>query len=628
MRSWLIKRKFVLLGLMACLGCVPITLFAAPGTITTIAGGGALAGSAGDNGPATSAFLFRIGGIAISNSGNLYISNPRVIREVNGATGIIRTVAGNFTLGTGFSGDGGPAINAQLWSPEAIDLDVAGNLYIADNRNLRIRKVTVGANGVFDATDIITTLYSQAFTGTVVGGPGQLIPFAPTGLDIRGCGRLFFSTGSPHEVFDDLGGGLTAPLRVTGTGGAGAFNGDSSDPGGPPASQARLNSPMGLACQSGFLYIADRNNRRVRRVQLNADWITTSAGNGTNSSTGDGGLGINATLKSPSDVAVDNAGNIYITDQNAYRVRKIDGTTALISTFAGTGIWGYSGDGGPALAAMIGPRVVAVDDVTGNVFISNFDGFNEVVRMIEGPDTTGPSGTVSINGGAAQVNSRNVTLSLTCSDTSGVPNTPKFKAGTGCSQMHFSNDGGATWGAWQPNFTSFPWTLTAGDGIKNVQVQFKDNAGLVSTGIITDTITLALVAPQISLSLNAGPFNSTTNNTLTLTATTVASIPATLADVYVALQLPDGTLLVMQPDGSFSTAMTPLVANIPIPDFTGPIFNFTFTGAEPPGNYKWFAALTTPGTLNVIGTLATVPFSFAPKSLLDIIPSVWLTSCI
>jgi len=121
-----------------------------------------------------------------------------------------------------------------------------------------------------------------------------------------------------------------------------------------------------------------------------------------------------------------------------------------------------------------------------------------------------------------------------------------------------------------------------------------------------------LFLPPISLSLNSAAFNSTTNKTMTLTATTVASVPPTNADIYVALQLPDGTLLVMQPDGSFSTTLTPLLSNVPVPDFTGPIFNFTFTGAEPVGNYTWFAALTTPGTLSIIGTLATAPFSFGP----------------
>jgi len=116
--------------------------------------------------------------------------------------------------------------------------------------------------------------------------------------------------------------------------------------------------------------------------------------------------------------------------------------------------------------------------------------------------------------------------------------------------------------------------------------------------------------PTIGLALNGTAYN--TSSTMTVTASTVQSAPVANADVYVALQLPDGTLLVMQPDGSFSTTLTPLVPNIPVPDFTGTIFNYTFSGAEPVGTYTWFAALTTPGTLNIIGTLAVQPFSFTP----------------
>jgi len=117
-------------------------------------------------------------------------------------------------------------------------------------------------------------------------------------------------------------------------------------------------------------------------------------------------------------------------------------------------------------------------------------------------------------------------------------------------------------------------------------------------------------APVIGLNTNGSSF--ATGNAMTLTASTTPGATPTNADVYVALQLPDGTLLVMQPDGSFNTTLTPLVANIPVPAFSGIIFSYRFTGAEPVGNYTWFAALTTPGTLNIIGTMAVQPFSFRP----------------
>jgi len=144
-------------------------------------------------------------------------------------------------------------------------------------------------------------------------------------------------------------------------------------------------------------------------------------------------------------------------------------------------------------------------------------------------------------------------------------------------------------------------------------IDFTAAANLAGTGV--DLTVTPPAIPGVALDLNgAAPFafNSTTNKTMTLTAGTAASTAPANADVYVALQLPNRTLLVVQPNGSFGTALTPLVSNISVPDFKGPVFTFTFTGAEPPGNYTWFAALTTPGSLNVIGTLVTASFSFAP----------------
>jgi len=151
------------------------------------------------------------------------------------------------------------------------------------------------------------------------------------------------------------------------------------------------------------------------------------------------------------------------------------------------------------------------------------------------------------------------------------------------------------------------------NGTDSFVVTVTDNCGMSGTVTINVTVN-AVVSPNpiIFLSINSSVFNSTTNKAMALTVTTIASIPPTIADIYIALQLPGGTLLVMQPGGSFSTAITPFVSNIQVPNFTGSIFNFTFTGTEPVGNYTWFAALTQPGTLNVIGTLAVAPFSFGP----------------
>jgi len=154
--------------------------------------------------------------------------------------------------------------------------------------------------------------------------------------------------------------------------------------------------------------------------------------------------------------------------------------------------------------------------------------------------------------------------------------------------------------------TNFSLDSSVGEGTASdvaTSTNFTLSSGFVPTLHVPPPL------PQISLSLNPGPFN--TGSAITVTASTVQSAPVANADVYVALQLPDGTLLVMQPTGGFSTTLTPLLSNIPVPDFTGTIFNYMFSGAEPVGNYTWFAALTTPGTLNVI-SLAVQPFTFTP----------------
>jgi len=144
---------------------------------------------------------------------------------------------------------------------------------------------------------------------------------------------------------------------------------------------------------------------------------------------------------------------------------------------------------------------------------------------------------------------------------------------------------------------------TAGDVVSSANFALK--SGFIPTLHVPPPL------PTVGLALNGAAF-SLANPVMTLTATTVQSAPVTNADVYVALQLPNGALLIMQPNGSFSPAITPLLANVPIPDFSGVIFNHTFTGLEPTGNYTWFAALMQPGTMTTIGTLALAPFSFTP----------------
>lgn len=295
------------------------------GTVSTFAGNGAIT-YAGDGGPAARASFFNPLGVAVDRAGNVYVadSTNNRIRKISGGT--VTTVAGNGSAG--FAGDGGPATSASLFTPTAVAVDAADNLYIADYLNSRVRKV--GTDG------IITT---------VAGG---------------------------------------APLPV--------YSGD-----GGRAVGAGVAFPGGVAVDAaGNLYIAEINSQRIRKVDT-AGIITTFAGNGSKGFTGDGGPATAASLNlfnSHAGLAVDGAGNVYIADVSNYRIRKVD-STGVITSIAGNGIAGFSGDGGPATSAGLNsPGDVAVD---GNGALYIADATNNRVRKVVTPQASAAP-SISTNG--------------------------------------------------------------------------------------------------------------------------------------------------------------------------------------------------------------------------------------
>lgn len=367
------------------------------GIITTVAGNGAY-GFSGDDGPATSAELAGPGGVAVDSSGNLFIadSGNNRIREVNLATGVITTVAGNGT--DAFSGDGGPATSAELYGPADVAIDSSGDLIIADGYNYRIREVD-------HATGVINTVAgngSRAFSGD--GEPATAGEVdSPQNVAVDSSGDLFIADGPNNRVREvNHATGIISTIAGNGTGGFGGFGGFGGD--GGPATAAYLSNPQGIAVDSsGDVFIADSTNFRVREVNHATGVITTVAGNGTSGFSGDGGTATAAELGYLEGIAIDSSGDLFIADWLHNRIREVNHATGVITTVAGNGMSGFSGDGGPATAAELSsPESIAVDS-SGDLFIADNNRVREVDRAtgiittVAGNGTSGFSG----DGGAA-----------------------------------------------------------------------------------------------------------------------------------------------------------------------------------------------------------------------------------
>jgi trimeric autotransporter adhesin len=403
-------------------------------TIDTIAGSDWV----GDGGSATSAILIQPEGVLADGSGNLYIADAgdQRVRKV-ASNGAIETLAGTGIVG--FSGDGGPAAQAQLNSPYGLALDGQGNLYIADLGNARVRRVSP------DGT--ITTIAGGGALpagGSNEGSPAVMLALnAPRNLAFDSSGNLYISDFGGQRVYQMAVDGSLTTIAGTGVAGASGDNG--------AAFLAQLNSPAGLAFDSqGSLYIADSGNHLVRKVahglissfaraitptglafdELGTLYVAdTSAGDiavipltgspssiavaamdvsfsngvglyastnnrvvvvgatgagttvagGGNLAYGDSGPAVQARLNHPAGVSMDPAGNVYIADRDNNRIRRV-GPDGTIATVAGTGAAGNSGDGGLAVDAQLsGPESVTVDG-SGNLYIA--DTGNRRVRMV------------------------------------------------------------------------------------------------------------------------------------------------------------------------------------------------------------------------------------------------------
>ena len=401
------------------------------GNISTVAGIGTF-GYSGDGGPAASAQLNTVVGVCVDQYKNLYIVEAYDIRAIPGGSANIQTFAGGGSAG--YSGDGGIPAAAKFQNMVAMALDNAGTtVYIVDAGNSRIRKI---------AANVTTTLAGNGTTN--LNGDGQLAANAnfltPNFVTADNAGTLVFSdsastairkltlasgvvntvAGNGYLGLTADGGAVSGPLynpsaftfdaagniifleqnrirKVSGgvystignTANTAGFSGD-----GGPAALAQFQYPAALArAANGDLYVADSQNHRVRLLSGSTGIVSTVAGTGTASSTGDGGLGVNATLNYPSSLSLDGLGDLFIGELSGNRVRKLVLSTGMISTAAGDGTTNFA-DGVTATATGLSAPTSVFSDQSGNLFIAD-QGHSRVRKVTVG---TGMISTVAGNG--------------------------------------------------------------------------------------------------------------------------------------------------------------------------------------------------------------------------------------
>jgi hypothetical protein len=362
----------------------------APGTIQTVAGDG-YQGNFGIGGPATAAELTSPNSVAVDKKGNLFIADlaSERIYKLDASTRILTVFAG--TGAGGYSGDGGPAIDATFNHPFGLAFGPAGNLFVSDSRNNVIRKIDVSSG-------IIETVAGSGFgagpgdadtCGAVTPGlkAKKTVLCNPFGIAVDAGGNLYFTNATSQVLKVTESSGIVSVVAGTGSYG---YSGD-----GGPAGSASLSWLPGLALDGqGNIYIADSGNCALRKIAASSGIITSVVGapmspySGTCGLSGDGGPASAALISGPYGLSVDADGNIFVGDSVNNVVRVIAASDGNIYTVAGSyangqGFYGYSGNGGPAVNATLAYPLGVTVDLAGDLYINDNENF--VVRLVTRP---------------------------------------------------------------------------------------------------------------------------------------------------------------------------------------------------------------------------------------------------
>jgi fibronectin type 3 domain-containing protein len=490
-------------GTEEVVGRWPTTCEVRPQIICTLAGNGNY-GYNGNDIQATTAQISESFGVCEDSHGNVYYADAgsHIVRKIDRATGVVTTVVGNRSCG--FNGDGILATSAQLCSPYDVEVDAAGNLYIADMNNNRIRMVDA-------QTGIISTVAGNGGSGSSGdGGPAVNANLSsPYGIGLDQSGNIYIADTFSHKIRK-----VTRTTGIIDTVAGNGFNGYGGDAG--PALLATLNQPRDVAVTpSGDFYIADTENHAVRRVNAATGDIFAYAGTGASGYNGDGMLATAAWLYRPNGVAVDAGENVYIADTENSRVRLVNAATGFILTFAGTNKSEYNGDGIYAAGAgLYYPRRVSIAP-SGNILIADSSNYRvrEVgygimtldSRLVAIPDSTiKGSGKVELhytvtNTGGSSANGVTGRLWITAGEglvaPDGVPNIGPVDLPSGSG-------------------TTFVWTFdTTGNGkvyfsataSGDDQVFQPNGAGVVDTYSLEATEVLSITPVQSLISITSNP---------------------------------------------------------------------------------------------------------------------------